>query len=182
VNQPKDRPCLVCVTGLKNSGKTTVCTALISELTERGYTVAALKSSHVSHLALDHHSGDSYALAESGARFVLVQGSEQSLIFERRGRSFQQMLGRVPENVDIIVSEGGDARTADAVVVCLGDPGDWEQTLRVRRVPEEKILCVAGSFLREAGGVENVGGRPVFDATRAEDRKTFADRILEVGV
>ena len=69
---PKHRRCLVCVTGLKNSGKTTVCTALIAELTSLGYAVAALKSSHVSRLSLDHHSGDSYALAESGAQFVLV--------------------------------------------------------------------------------------------------------------
>jgi molybdopterin-guanine dinucleotide biosynthesis protein MobB len=175
----KVRPCLVCVTGLKNSGKTTVCAALIGELTDRGYIVAALKSSHVSRLALDHHSGDSYALAESGAHFLLVQGSEQSLIYERGARSFRQMLRRVPENVDFIVSEGGEARTADAVIVCLGDPADWDETLRVRRIPEEKILGVAGSFVRDAGKVKNAGGRPVLDASRVEDRKILAKRILE---
>ena len=179
MKQTKDRPFLVCVTGLKNSGKTTVCTALIAELTDRGYSVGALKSSHVPRLALDHSSGDSYALAESGARFVLVQGSEQSLIFEWGNRSFDQMLGRVPENVDLIVSEGGEAQAADTVIVCLGNPGDWEETLRVRRVPADRILGVAGSFVRESGGTENVEGRPVFDATRGEDRKFLTLRILE---
>lgn len=179
MKQLKDRPCLVCVTGLKNSGKTTVCTALIAELTDRGYSVAALKSSHVARLTLDHHSADSYALAESGACFVLVQGPEQSLIFERGDRSFDQMLDRVPENVDFIVSEGGDARTSDTVIICLGNLGDWEETLRVRRIPGCKILGVAGSFVRGAGGVKNVEGRPVFDATRIEDKKALADRVLE---
>ena len=182
MKQLKDRPCLVCVTGLKNSGKTTVCTALIAELTDRGYSVAALKSSHVARLTLDHHSADSYALAESGACFVLVQGSEQSLIFERGDRSFDQMLDRVPENVDFIVSEGGDAGTSDAVIICLGNLGDWEETLRVRRIPGCKILGVAGSFVRDAGGVKNVEGRPVFDATRIEDKKALADRVLEEAV
>ena len=182
MKQLKHRPCLVCVTGLKNSGKTTACTGLIAELTGLGHAVAALKSSHVSRLALDHHSGDSYALAESGAHFVLVQGSEQSLIFERGGRSFDQMLDRVPENVDFIVSEGGEAQTADTVIVCLGDLGDWEETLRVRRVPGDKILGVAGPFVRDARGVEKVEGTPVFDASRVEDKKTLAERILEEAV
>jgi len=182
VKQPKDRPCLVCVTGLKNSGKTTVCTALIAELTDRGCSVAALKSSHVARLTLDHHSGDSYALADSGARFVLVQGSEQSLIFERGGRSFDQMLHRVPGGVDFIVSEGGEAQAADTVVVCLGDLGDWVETLRVRRVPADRILAVAGSFLRNAGRVENVEGFPVFDAARSKDMKNLAQIILEMAI
>jgi molybdopterin-guanine dinucleotide biosynthesis protein MobB len=180
VKQLKDRPCLVCVTGLKNSGKTTACTALIAELTDRGFGVAALKSSHVPRLALDHHSGDSYALAKSGARFVLVQGLDQSLIFENAARSFDQMLDRVPENVDFVVSEGGEAQAADAVIVCLGDLRDWEETLRIRRVPREKILGVAGSFVRNTGRVENVEGFPVFDAARSEDTNCLAKQILEV--
>jgi molybdopterin-guanine dinucleotide biosynthesis protein MobB len=179
VKQLKDRTCLVCVTGLKNSGKTTVCTALIEALTGRGYTVAALKSSHVSRLSLDHRSGDSYALAESGAHFVLVQGAEQSLIVEKGGRSFAQMLDRVPQNVDFIVSEGGEAQAADKVIVCLSDRDDWEEALRVRRIPMDKILGVAGSFVRFAGGLKKFEGIPVFDVTRSEDRNTLAKRILE---
>jgi molybdopterin-guanine dinucleotide biosynthesis protein MobB len=182
VKHLRNRPYLVCVTGLKNSGKTTVCTALISALTGRGYTVGALKSSHVIRLALDHHSGDSYALAESGAHFVLVQGPEQSLIFERGGRSFGEMLERVPEDVDFIVSEGGEAPAAATVIVCLGDRGDWEETLRVRRVPRDRILGVSGSFLRAAEGVKEVEGTPVFDATRAEDQTILTERILQVAL
>jgi molybdopterin-guanine dinucleotide biosynthesis protein MobB len=187
VKQLKRRPYLVCVTGLKNSGKTTVCTALIEDLTARGCTVGALKSSHVARLTLDHRSGDSYALAESGACFVLVQGPEESLILERGGRSFRQMLERVPEEVDFIVSEGGEPRAAGTVVVCLADPSDWAETLRVRRVPRDKILAVAGSFVRSiqtysrdgaAGGVKSFEGIPIFDATRDEDRQTLVEQIL----
>jgi molybdopterin-guanine dinucleotide biosynthesis protein MobB len=178
VKQLQHHPYLVCVTGLKNSGKTTVCTALIAVLTSRGYSVAALKSSHVARLTLDHRCADSHALAESGARFVLVQGSQESLILERGGRSFRQMLERVPEEVDFIVSEGGEPRAAGAVVVCLTDPSDWAETLRVRRVPRDKILAVAGSFVRAAGGVKSFEGIPIFDATRDEDRQTLVEQIL----
>jgi molybdopterin-guanine dinucleotide biosynthesis protein MobB len=178
VKQPKHPPYLICVTGLKNSGKTTVCTALIEELSARGFTVGALKSSHVSRLTLDHRSGDSYALAESGAYFVLVQGPQESLILERRGRSFRQMLERVPAGVDFLVSEGGRSRAAGSVIVCLGDASDWNETLRVRGIPGDRILAVSGSFLR-GGGVESFEGFPVYDARREDDRRALADRILE---
>ena len=176
----KHPPYLICVTGLKNSGKTTVCTALIGELTARGFTVGALKSSHVRRLALDHRSGDSYALAESGARFVLVQGPQESLILERRGRSFRQMIERVPDGVEFIVSEGGQPRAAGSVILCLGNASDWNETLRVRGIPGDKILAVSGSFIRD-GGEESFEGFPVYDATREEDRRTLVERILEAG-
>ena len=205
----KHHPTLICVTGLKNSGKTTVCTALISELGARGCRVAALKSSHVASLVLDHRGGDSYALAESGACFVLVQGAEQSLTFERVARSFVQMLDRVPECVDFIVSEGCDAEadarggvgggTLDgaAVIICLADAGAWEETLRVRRIPRDRILAVSGSFAparlraanRAAGGTDSAAGGtdsaasfegfPLLDITRERDRKALVERILQ---
>ena len=176
------------MTGLKNSGKTTVCTALIAELGARGYRVAALKSSHVAALVLDHRGGDSYALAESGACFVLVQGAKQSLTFERVSRSFAQMLDRVPEGIDFIVSEGCDAEAGAAVVICLADARAWEETLRVRRVPRDRILAVSGSFaaarLRAAnpaadGSAASFEGFPLLDITRERDRKALVERILQ---
>jgi molybdopterin-guanine dinucleotide biosynthesis protein MobB len=167
------------VTGLKNSGKTTACTALIGQLTDRGCAVAAIKSSHVRKLTLDYSAGDSFALADSGARFVLVQGPEESLILEKGGRSYSDMLDRVPEGVDFIISEGGEPRAARAVIVCLRDPSDWEETLKVRQIPEERILAVAGSFLLNAGGMESFEGFPVCDATRPADCSFLVQRIIE---
>ncbi|UCF99882.1 MAG: molybdopterin-guanine dinucleotide biosynthesis protein MobB [Spirochaetaceae bacterium] len=184
----KQSPYLVCVTGLKNSGKTTVCTAVIADLIARGYSVAALKSSHVAKLRLDNRAGDSFALAESGARFVLVQGAEESLILERGSRSFRHMLRRVPEDVDFIISEGGEARSAAAVIVCLSDASAWEQTLRVRRVPRDRILALAGSFVRSVraaspsgddSGWETLEGFPLIDITTTGGRKALVQLILK---
>ena len=176
----KRHPRLICVTGLKNSGKTTVCTALIAELIARGLAVAALKSSHVSRLTLDSRSGDSFALAESGASFVLVQGPGESLIHEKGGRSFAEMVERVPEDADYIISEGGDPGAAEAVIVCLKDRSEWEDTLRTRGVPRSRILAVSGSFAggRGAPGNRTFEGFPVVDAARDEDRRALAERIL----
>jgi molybdopterin-guanine dinucleotide biosynthesis protein MobB len=185
----KPHPPLICVTGLKNSGKTTACTALISGLRSRGYRVAALKSSHVASLRLDHRDTDSYALAESGAEFVLVQGPEESLILERGGRTFRQMIRRVPRDLHFIISEGGDARAAAAVVVCLSDPAEWERALEVRRVPREKILAVTGRLLLSGspgssrGSVPGSGGRrheglPLIDSTTDEGKRNLVEGVL----
>ena len=169
----KPIPYLVCVAGLKNSGKTTVCTAIITDLTARGYSVAALKSSHVARLTLDPRATDSYALAESGASFVLVQSREQSLILERSKRSFEEMIRRVPDTVQFIISEGGEAQVADAVVVCLTDTSKWAETLQVRRIPWAKILGLAGPF------GQNFNGFPLFDVGDAGGRESLVERILK---
>jgi molybdopterin-guanine dinucleotide biosynthesis protein MobB len=171
-------PYLVCVAGLKNSGKTTVCTAIISDLASRGYSVAALKSSHVARLTLDHSATDSYALAESGACFVLVQSREESLILERSTRTFAEMIRRVPDNVQFIICEGGEAQKADAVVVCLSDASKWAESLRVRRIPENKILGLAGPFASPASSIgQNFKGLPVFDVREAGGRESLVGLI-----
>jgi len=170
------------VAGLKNSGKTTVCTAVIADLTARGYGVAALKSSHVARLTLDHSATDSYALAESGASFVLVQSREESLILERSTRTFEEMIRRVPVKVQFIICEGGKAEVADAAVVCLTDTSKWEETLQVRRVPKKKILGLAGPFAGPGSSCgESFDGFPVFDVRDAGCRKSLVELILKRG-
>ena len=173
----KHHPYLLCVTGLKNSGKTTVCSKIIGGLTARGHQVAALKSSHVSALRLDHRATDSHALAESGARFVLVQAAEQSLIVERTRRSFAQMLECVPKDVRFVVSEGGDPSAADAVIVCLHDTGQLAETVRVRRIPHAKILAVAGPCAHP-GAPESLREIPVFDIKKAVHTKCLLELLL----
>ncbi len=175
----KPIPYLVCVAGLKNSGKTTVCTAIISALTVRGYSVAALKSSHVARLTLDHMASDSYALAESGASFVLVQSREESLILERSTRTFEEMVRCVPDTVQFIISEGGEAEAADAVMVCLTDTSKWGETLQARRVPRKKILGLAGPFVSsESANVQSFDDFPVFDVRDAAGRESLAELIV----
>jgi molybdopterin-guanine dinucleotide biosynthesis protein MobB len=168
------------VAGLKNSGKTTVCTAIIADLTARGYSVAALKSSHVARLTLDHSATDSYALTESGASFVLVQSPEESLILERSTRTFEEMIRRVPKKVQFVVSEGGKAEAADAVVVCLTDTSKWDETLQVRRVPKKKILGLAGPFVGpEFSSGQSFDGYSVFDVRDSGGRESLVELIVK---
>jgi len=144
--------------------------------------VAALKSSHVERLTLDHGATDSYALAESGASFVLVQSREESLILERSTRTFEEMIRCVPNTIQFIISEGGEAEAADEVVVCLTDASQWARTLAVRRVPMKKILGLAGPFVGpKSSNGQSFNGFPVFDVRDAGDRDSLVELIMKRG-
>ncbi len=85
-------PPLFGVVGWKNSGKTTLMVALISELKRRGYDVSVIKHAHAN-FEIDHQGRDSFKMREAGAcqvtlssprRFALVRelGDTPELSFE----------------------------------------------------------------------------------------------------
>jgi molybdopterin-guanine dinucleotide biosynthesis protein B len=96
------------ITGWKNSGKTTLAAGLISELTRRGYAVAALKHAHES-FDIDQPGRDSFRLREAGARRVVLSSPKrwavmQELQNEPEAR-FEVLLAKVGP-CDVVVVEG----------------------------------------------------------------------------
>ena len=59
------------VAGFKNTGKTTLVTRLVAELTRRGLRISTVKHAHHS-FDIDHEGRDSYRHREAGAREVAV--------------------------------------------------------------------------------------------------------------
>ena len=59
-------PSLFGVVGWKNSGKTTLMTNLIRELTARGFAVSVIKHAHAK-FEIDHPGRDSFKMREAGA-------------------------------------------------------------------------------------------------------------------
>ena len=73
------------VTGWKNSGKTTLVSRLVAEITARGYSVSTVKHAH-HNFDIDQKGRDSYAHREAGAHEVaLVSGRRWALMHELRG-------------------------------------------------------------------------------------------------
>src|SRR4029079_5120510 len=96
------------ITGWKNSGKTTLATGLISELTRRGYSVTALKHAHES-FDIDQPGRDSFKLRAAGARRVVLSSPKrwavmQELQDEPEAR-FEELLAKVG-SCDVVVVEG----------------------------------------------------------------------------
>lgn len=105
---PNDTP-VVGVTGWKNSGKTTLVTKIVAELTRRGYTVSTVKHAHHA-FDVDHEGTDSFRHREAGAiEVALVSGKRWALMHENRDDEDEPGLADFLPRLaprDIIVVEG----------------------------------------------------------------------------
>lgn len=161
-------PPLFGIVGWKNSGKTTLTSALIAELTRRGLKVAAVKHAHHA-FDVDQPGRDSYKFREAGAREVaVVSGRRVAVMHELRDEAepaLEDVLRRL-EGSDLVLIEGYkrhdhpkiEARRLEAVQQdALGEafPG---------------IVAIASDHPVEAAAV------PVF---ALDDVSDMADFILE---
>ncbi|MDT8419419.1 MAG: molybdopterin-guanine dinucleotide biosynthesis protein B [Desulfuromonadales bacterium] len=89
------------------TGKTTLMTALISELKTRGYRVGAIK--HDAHsFEIDHPGKDSYRFTAAGADSMLIS-SNRKLAFvsqHRQPPDIGELIDRYFKDVDLILIEG----------------------------------------------------------------------------
>ena len=101
-------PPLFGVVGWKNSGKTTLVSRLIAELTRRGLKVAAIKHAHHA-FDVDQPGRDSYKFREAGAREVAVVSARRvAIMHELRDEvepALEDVLKRL-EGSDLILIEG----------------------------------------------------------------------------
>jgi molybdopterin-guanine dinucleotide biosynthesis adapter protein len=101
-------PPLFGVVGWKNSGKTTLTSHLIAELTRRGLKVAAAKHAHHG-FDVDQPGRDSYKFREAGAREIAVISDRRvAIMHELRDEpepALEDVLKRL-EGSDLILIEG----------------------------------------------------------------------------
>lgn len=104
------KPFMFAVSGYKNSGKTTLITRLIPELTHRGYRVAVIK--HDGHdFTPDVPGTDSYRHREAGAYGTAVFSANRFLVTkevvpERNAGVDERELAKFFPEADIILIEG----------------------------------------------------------------------------
>ncbi len=94
------------VVGPHNGGKTTLLEALIPELKQRGWRVAAIK--HTPHgFELDHEGKDSWRLSQAGAINVAVAGDGATVFWWRdRELLLPELLALAQEGVQLVLVEG----------------------------------------------------------------------------
>lgn len=101
----KKRPFIFAVSGFKNTGKTTLITKLIPELTGRGYRVAVIK--HDGHdFESDVPGTDSYCFQKAGAYGTAVYSSRRLMIMKEYEEPNETMLLQAFGEADIILIEG----------------------------------------------------------------------------
>lgn len=101
----KKHQCLLAVSGVKNSGKTTLITRLIPYLTKHGYRVAVIK--HDGHdFETDVKGTDSFRHKEAGAYATAVFSNNRfQVVKEQKNTRDEELIACFPE-ADIILLEG----------------------------------------------------------------------------
>lgn len=79
------------VVGWKNSGKTTLMTNLISELTKRGFSVSVIKHAHAK-FEIDHPGRDSFKMREAGACQVTLSSPRRFAVMRELGNAPEMTL------------------------------------------------------------------------------------------
>jgi molybdopterin-guanine dinucleotide biosynthesis protein B len=96
------------VVGWKNSGKTTLMTNLISELTKRGFSVSVIKHAHAK-FEIDHPGRDSFKMREAGACQVTLSSPRRFAVMRELGNApemtFEELLPYAGP-CDLVLVEG----------------------------------------------------------------------------
>ena len=97
---------IISIVGLKNTGKTSLTSKIIKELTNRNFKVASIKHSH-HQMEMDHEGTDTYKQMQSGSDFVVgIGGRTYFNINERLDLERVLFLIKLIENPDFVVIEG----------------------------------------------------------------------------
>jgi len=92
------------IVAYSGTGKTTVVTALISELKRRGLRVAAIK--HDAHdFEIDREGKDSARMTAAGADVTVVASGAKAAVIENRPVDIGALVGGITD-VDVVLTEG----------------------------------------------------------------------------
>jgi molybdopterin-guanine dinucleotide biosynthesis protein MobB len=102
------KPTVIAVVGGKKVGKTTTTEKLITELTKRGFKVAAVKHVSETDFTIDTPGKDTWRYAQAGAKTILVLSPNEITTIEKgknKNIRLKTLLERCKHN-DIVFIEG----------------------------------------------------------------------------
>jgi molybdopterin-guanine dinucleotide biosynthesis adapter protein len=165
-------PPVIGVAGWKNSGKTTLVTRLVTELTNRGFRVATVKHAHHD-FQIDDAETDSARHRRAGAAQVAIVSPKRWAVVHELGAapepSLDEMIGRL-EPADLVIVEGYKAAPIPKIEV--------RRLAGARAVPlavtDPNVIAVAADHACDGAG------RPVFALDDTEGIADFVVRTLGI--
>jgi molybdopterin-guanine dinucleotide biosynthesis protein MobB len=98
-------PMIFCISGVKNSGKTTLINKLIKEFNKHQYSTAVIK--HDGHdFKMDYENTDTYSFMNAGANQVAIFSEHKyAILHEKKNISIEDLINKL-EPTDVIIIEG----------------------------------------------------------------------------
>ncbi len=105
IRERRNKPYVVAISGVKNSGKTTFIQGLIPMLKESGYKVGTIK--HDGHeFECDVEGTDSYKHRASGADGIAIFSSTKYMMIEQKENMTEEILLEQFKGYDVVLLEG----------------------------------------------------------------------------
>lgn len=150
--------------GWHDSGKTTLATQVVSELTHRGYRVAVIKSTSDRNIHFDTPGTDTSKHKAAGAEAVLLVAPDQMVLQENRTeRSLISLASRYFPEVDVVIGEG--FKTENGI-----------PKIEVFRNVSKPLRGHVEGVVAVATDIEGVTGENVFRLDEAHDIATFIEK------
>ena len=150
---------VIAVNGITKSGKTTVCEALISGLTARGFTVGSVKEIHFELFKMDTDGKNTQRHRNAGASLVTARGLYETDVLYPCKLPITRILSHY--NQDFVVLEGvTDANVAR--IVTAHTQQDALDSIDAR------TIAVSGQLANT--GIREVCGLPVINALTEPER------------
>lgn len=131
-------PIVFCISGIKNSGKTTLVVRLTQEFTRLGYSVGVIK--HDGHeYEMDHRNSDTYRFTDAGAVYSSIFSGTKYSINAKIKISPPELIGLF-KGVDIIMIEGLKYSEYPKIEIVRSEVS--ENTV----CAEDNVICVASDI------------------------------------
>ncbi len=163
IRETKNKPYVIAISGVKNSGKTTFIEKLIPVLKNAKYTVATIK--HDGHdFECDVEGTDSYRHRYSGADGVAIYSNTKYMMIQQQNNITEELLLEQFKVFDIVILEGFKFSTYPKIEL-------------VRKGNSDKSICKKETILAIATDIESLefDGRKI----HIDDVETVADIIKE---
>lgn len=152
------------IVGWKNAGKTGLMERLVTEITDRGFSVSTVKHAHHK-FDIDHRGKDSYRHRQAGAKEVLLSSRKRwALLHENVGEKeadLTALLAKITD-VDLILVEGYKRDGHPKIEAYRRETGNALIT-----TDDPTVLAVASDTVLEGVGV------PVIDLDDTEKLANF---------
>jgi len=150
--------------GWHDSGKTTLATQVVTELTNLGYRVAVIKSTSDEGIAFDTPGTDTYKHKAAGADSVMLVAPDQMVLQARNtDLSLRTLAHRYFPDVDLVIGEG--FKTAKRI-----------PKIEVFRNLDQKLREEVHGVVAVATNLEGVTGEYVFRLDAARDIALFIEK------
>lgn len=161
------------ISGWKNSGKTTLTSALIAEFSDRGFTVSSVKHAH-HEFDVDQQGTDSFKHRKSGAQEVMLSSSKRFVLMHEVGDDAEPDLSELltkMKPVDLILVEG--FKSSDIPKI---------QTIRAASLANEGKVPFRNTvaYASDMDELNNDEKLPVLDINDVSATADFISKYLEL--